>query len=191
MTRRRGFTLLEMLLALMVSAMLMAGVLAVVTGLGARGVAAAGPNAEGEQMAAAVDAWVRLLREDLANATAVAGLENELVLTGYVALAGAEAERTHRPVRAVYRIEDLAGRRWLVRRQALLDVLSNDNTRQDLLCRGVRRFEVVWIPDVAAVATGKRAGQQPGGIWRLRVWTDEGEAPAYDRVVAVESGGGE
>ncbi|MCY2926021.1 MAG: prepilin-type N-terminal cleavage/methylation domain-containing protein [Planctomycetota bacterium] len=186
MTRRHGFTLLEMLLALTVSAMLMAGVLAVVTGLGARGLAAA-PHADGERMTGAVDAWVRLLREDLANATASEGSENELVLTGYAALAGPERERTHRPARVVYRLEDVAGRRWLVRRQALLDVLSNDNLQRDLVCRGVKRFSLVRTPEAAPPVAGPR--RPNGGLWRLRAWTDDAQAPTYDRVVSAEPGG--
>ena len=191
MIRRHGFTLLEMLLALMVSAMLMTGVLAVVTGLDARGLASgATPQAEAERMADTVEAWVRLLREDLANATVGAGRENELTLTGYAALAGPQRERTHRPARVVYRIEDVAGRRWLVRRQTVLDLLSNDNTRCDLVCRGVRRFALVWTPDAMTTVPESRAERPTGGLWRLRVWTDDGEAPTYDGVVAAESGGG-
>ncbi|MEI7835334.1 MAG: prepilin-type N-terminal cleavage/methylation domain-containing protein [Planctomycetota bacterium] len=186
MTHRRGFTLIEMLLALMVSAILMTGVLAVVTGLGARGLAAA-PHAESERMTSAVDAWVRLLREDLANAKVGEGSGNELVLTGYLALAGSERERTHRPARVVYRLEEIAGRPWLVRRQAVLDVLSNDNLQRDLVCRGVKRFALVRMPEAEPAAAGSRRAN--GGLWRLRVWVDDAETPTYNRVVAAEPGG--
>lgn len=183
---RRGLTLLEMLLALVVCAMLMTGVLSVVTSLGAAGLAGAEPCTGPEAANAAVDAWVRQLRQDLACGTVETVKETELTIVGYSALRGTDHCQTHRPVRIVYLIEEIDGRTWVVRRQAILDLLTNQNVRRDLVCGGVRRFELV--KSVGAAVAGLEA---KGGSWRLRVWMRDQDSPSYDKLVLSETGGGE
>lgn len=151
MTRPRAFTLLELLVATALSTVLMIGVLAVVADLGAPEVAAGIRDEAGAGGAAeASDAWVRLLREDLAHAHSIdASKANEVALMGYGALDGRGRERTHRPVLVLYRIEMIDGRPWLIRRQAVLDVLTNQNVQRDLVCCGVTRFELVGVGGTA------------------------------------------
>ncbi len=148
---RRAFTLLELLTATVLSTVLMMGVMAVVTDLGASGMYQQTPDGSGESPGAhkqsrQLDAWMRLLRRDISHAGEVNTLENnELVFTGYNALDTSGGRRTHRPVQVSYRIREVDGRKWLVRQQAALDVLTNKNVQRDLVCRGVRRFELVPI----------------------------------------------
>ncbi len=174
MSTARAFTLLELLVATALSTVLMIGVLAVVADLGApevaAGIAEEAGAAGGDE---ALDAWVGLLREDLAHAHSIdASKANEVVLMGYGALDGRARERTHRPVLVLYKIERIDGRPWLIRRQAVLDVLTNQNVQRDLVCCGVTRFELIGLGGMAgtgeirtlnAGAIGTTGGTDAGG----------------------------
>jgi hypothetical protein len=175
--------MLELLLALMIMAVLMVGVLAVVTDLSGRASAGAQDCTGADLAPAMVDAWVRQLRQELACGAIETAREDELTVVGYMALGSADRGVTHRPVRVVYRIEDIGGRAWVVRQQTLLDVPANQGVQRELVCSGVPRFEFVR-------AGGPVAAGTPGGSWRLRVWAREQEAPSQDRLVLAESGGG-
>jgi hypothetical protein len=145
MSHRPAFTLLELLLATVLSTVLMIGVLAVVTDLGAPAVAAASTRFRDAALGPhTVDAWVSLLRADLNQASRVEASKNSsLALTGYTALDPSDRGQTHRPVRVTYEIAEVGGRQWIVRRQAALDVLTNRNTHRDLVGCGLTRFELV------------------------------------------------
>ena len=73
-----------------------------------------------------------------------------------------------------YQVQDIGGQAWLVRRQTALDVLTNFNVQRELVCYGVRRFELVRSADAG---------------WRLRVWTADRDEPSYDRIVTGQGGG--
>ena len=177
MSSRRGFTLLEMLLATVLSVMLMVGVLAVIASLGT---AAGKAGGQPVPAADAMDGWLRLLQEDLNLAVKVdTSRSNELTLIGYAALDGLGRERTHRPVRVLYRFEEVGGRRWLIRRQALLDVASNQNVQRDLVCNGVSRFELMPAP-VESAQWGLKST-----LWRLRMWTDDQAKPSRECIVTL------
>jgi prepilin-type N-terminal cleavage/methylation domain-containing protein len=182
MTGARAFTLLELLVATALSAILMVGVLAVVADLGAAAVAAqekADPAAPlGPQ---ALEAWVRLLREDLRHArTVVADKEGELVLVGYGALDAAR-QRTHRPVRVLYRIEEVRGRPWVTRRQAALDCLTNQNVQRDLVCGGVTRFELEGADYAFEGGPQGAQGQPPGPAAATTLQGGSGPGAASNR----------
>lgn len=217
MIRARAFTIIELLLATVLSTVLMIGVLAVITRLGAPDSAAAsstGRHGDSPSTVASevIEPLMSLLREDLGLARVMeAAKPNEIALEGYAGLDGQSHERTHRPVRVHYRIEFIDGRPWLVRRQAALDVLTNQNIQRDLVCSGVTRIELTTITtetgDSDAAAKHKVAGKRispaadaaarnapgerhrGGALWRLRVWIDDGETPAHDRIVAVQGVG--
>lgn len=202
MVGRRAFTLLEMLLATVLSTLLLIGLLAVVADLGASGMAAGGQfgtlfaadgSPDSAAMAEAVEAWLPLLREDL-NHTARADVSkaNELTLVGQFALDAGGRARTHRPARVRYRLTEINGRRWLIRRQEALDSWTNEDVQCDLVCSGVTRFEVVQSGDEPRIQpNADRSGQANGGsVWRLRVWTGNSRDPAMDRVVNVQRDGG-
>ncbi len=167
MTTARGFTLLELLMATALAAMLMVGVLAVVASIASPAHEAAQTRGQGVRGigqvvsdAPPVDAWVALLREDLAHARSVkAQPDGSLVLAGYTGLAGAGRERSHRPAVVTYSVKRIEGRDWLVRRQVLLDVLSNQNVQNDLVAAGVSRFEVLRDGKAPAVALTPPVGR--------------------------------
>ncbi len=203
MSSRRAFTLLEVLMATVLATVLMIGVLAVVTTLGAPARAskgAAAPPANGAAAPslddASIDALVGLLRKDIGHATRVdASRPNELTLLGYDALDSGARERTQRPVRVLYRIEEIDGRCWLIRRQAALDVLTNRNVQRDLVCEGLVRFEMAQstaatggkpdvIPPEEAMATWRQgAGAEPGAK------TEAAAGPKPDTATAANSDG--
>jgi hypothetical protein len=181
MNNPRGFTLVELLLATVLATILMIGVLAVITNLGARGIVAdGGRSLEGLSESQAEEACVRLLREDLDQAiSADATKSNVLRLSGYGALDARGREWTHRPVNVVYAIEEIDGRPWLTRRQEAMDVLVQNNVQRDLVC-SVVRFELAKTPPANkdAPGEGRRA-------WRLRLWTTDGAEPSFDRFVTI------
>lgn len=139
MSRCNGFTLLELLLAAALSAILMVGVLGVVSNLG--DLAVAEPEvAAGDP---SLEAFLDLLGEDLEHAQAVdTSQPNRVRLTGPVGLNAHSRERSHRPVEVEYTLQTIAGERWIVRRQASLDELTNRNVQIDLVCRGIGSLNV-------------------------------------------------
>lgn len=144
MTRPRGFTLLELLLASVLLTTLMIGALAVVADLGSAGVT---PGGEGDRKAdsprCAVEIWAELLDEDLRQAVAVCVSDaNEVFLLGWGHLEGGCGERTGRPALVLYSLDEIGGHRWLARRQVALDHSQTQNGRLDLVCRGITRFEL-------------------------------------------------
>ena len=185
--RNNAFTLLELMLATVLSVMLMVGVMGVVGQI--RHSAAIGPStSQSSALDEALDAWVRLLREDLNQTTQpVTSKSNELALIALGGLDAGRLERTHRPACIVYRLASIGGRSWLVRSQTLLDVPADHAVQHDLICCGVIRFEL--IRSVADVPTQPEAAE-PGIVWRLRAWTATQETPSFDRILAVERAGG-
>jgi len=146
-----GFTLLELLLATVLATVLMVGVMAVVTDLGVSRSHIQPPPAGSDASKTGakiepLDAWARLLCEDIRHASAInTSRKGVLALTGYNALDPSRLRRTHRPVRVLYEFRDIDGRKWIIRRQTALDVLTNQNVRRDLVCCGVSRFELTPI----------------------------------------------
>jgi len=189
MRRHGAFTLLEMLAAVVLSGVLMVGVLSVVRDLGAGG---SPIRAQLASHAAAgadeIDHWVDLLREDLDHADEIdASKPNELILTGHSALGAADCEQTHRPARVQYKLQDISGWPWLIRRQTALDVLTNSNVQRDLICHGVKRFELVPAAGTTLVKQGDK-GRKAVVAWRLRAWMNDQDQPSYDRVVTAGDG---
>jgi prepilin-type N-terminal cleavage/methylation domain-containing protein len=209
---RRGFTLLELLLATALLTVLMVGILAVVADFGAskRAFKSLHQELDGTQASAAglddqtIASWLRLLQDDLGYALAIdAKRENELVLVGYGALNEGSGERSHRPVRVTYLLEEMNGRSCLIRRQELLDVPTNQNVRRDLVCCGVLRFILKHLTTVRAISPGNPqapGGTQPaaapadgnrgrGSQWNLQVWAQGQDAPMLERILYLPAGG--
>ena len=138
--------MIELLLATTLTAMLMVGVLAVLGNMMKAAVVVDRDAGSGfETEAEAVDALVRMVGDDLRHANTVFKpvTSDDVTMLGYGALDANAREPMHRPVSVIYRVETLGGRSWLVRRQAVLDVLTNQNVQRDAVFEGVRRFEIV------------------------------------------------
>ena len=188
MSSQRGFTLLELLLATVLSSMLIVGVLMVLTNLTggdmAAGIGVGTPAGDARNRAEAVDRWTALLRKDLIHARHVGTpRDNVLTLAGYSGLHGPARERAHRPVRVQYAIHQIDGRFWLVREQAAQDVLTNRHVQRDLVCTGVRRFEIARLPAIEESASPDEMTDR--FRWRLRVWWGDQPAADVERIVAT------
>ena len=142
--KRTGFTLLELLLASVLTTMLMVGVLAVVASLGSSAVGAAEEGRiDPEVRADSIQPWIDLLRNDIAHADELTMTrDNVLKIIGHAALDRANRAATHRPVEIHYAFREVAGRRWLVRFERALDALTNQNIRCDLVAGDIAGFEL-------------------------------------------------
>lgn len=221
-----GFTLLELLLATVLTTVLMVAVMAVITRL-------AGPYAAGAVQPGTtstpdlvqrrpIDAdvmrpLVDILRHDLQHAGEINGAKhNELKLTGQLALAGGNKAVTHRPAEVVYKIAQLDGRDWLVREQRALDVTTNEPLRRDLVCHGLKRFQIVrksgetLLDDpndgqrparstsaarprtrpTDAPSSNEESEQASEQAFRLLVWTDQQAEPTDDQLMLTRPTGG-
>lgn len=188
MRNRSGFTLIEMLLATVLTAVLMVGVLAVV-------VSVSGPIQAGQGDGQAMqlmetDDVVRVLRADLAQARTLETAGGELVLMSYGSLDPLTGERTQRPVDVRYRVQTIGVRSWLVREEQPLDGEAALAVRTELVAAGVSRLELdppTDLPVIRASGEGGRDSKEDAdeetptlpedGLWRLRLWR-EGQSQA-------------
>lgn len=209
-TRDRGFTLLELLLASALTTLLMVGVLGLVSQIG---LPAEEPS-DTLSRDAAYRGFADTLRLDLEHAASIDASEpNRIVLLGNGSLDAEARRRTHRPVRIVYEISEVGDRRWLIREQRRLDVLTNRNVQRDLVAAGIDAFELASVPmpsgplggagdesepsdDTTPVDTTEpthSSGMQPieGHAWRLTIVRGENAQvaePVWQQWVSVRGG---
>jgi prepilin-type N-terminal cleavage/methylation domain-containing protein len=135
---RRGFTILEMLVATALTAVLLAAVFQVIGSLG-RSRAALARQADNS-------AWksdlLETLRRDLINSIAVSFRANGITLSGHSALQQNTLACDHLPVTVNYGLVNIHGRSWLVRTQAPRGGLSNESGWTELVCPDVSTFTV-------------------------------------------------
>lgn len=145
---RRGFTLLEMLLATALAAMLVVGVMGVVTNITRANYASSSGEDGGrpkqghleEDPAASIARWSVMLADEVAHAVAMEPGDGEgFALVTYGALTDADRGRAYRPVVVRYAIREVGGARWLVRLQGLLNSGDRRAMQSDLVVGGVRR----------------------------------------------------
>jgi hypothetical protein len=135
---RRAFTILELLAATALTALLMIAVLHVIGSLGRSRAALLRQPDAGAWRSDLLDS----LRHDLANATTASFRPNCITVAGHGALDRNTFARIHEPVTVVYGLATIHGRRWLVRRQTPRDGLSNEPGWSELLCADVTAFNV-------------------------------------------------
>ena len=175
---RRGFSLIEMLAAAALSAVLMIGLLAVVSSVGRTRRAFAERQEQSGWSAGVAD----LIRFDVRNARTITAAANRLTLTGTGALDAATLVPTHRPVRVEYSLQQAAGQSWLVRRQTDLDVQSNRNSWSDAVCPGVAAFAAEPLRDGADAK--QPADAVPARV-RLTVTSENPADPPVQEVLIV------
>ena len=135
MTRRRAFTLIEMLVAAALTAVLLAGVLSVSAALArdARRTSARATDAAG------TDAAFELIRWDLLNAQTIAS-DGPLTLTGHGGLSRDTMRPTGRLARVTYSIRRGVG---LVREQRYLDDQVRPEPWSELVIGGATEIETL------------------------------------------------
>lgn len=137
--RSSGFTLVELLAATVLSAVLVVAMLLIVAGIGRdrREIA--------RRAAADVPAeLIEVLRWDLLSARAIEFRENGVLLSGYGSLDRQTlSPLSHRPAEVVYQVEELAGRPWLVRRQQ--EPGKPKTASAELVCVGVKEIRILPI----------------------------------------------
>jgi len=152
--RRRAFTILELLAATALAALLMLAVFHVVGTLGASRAAVAATSGNGATVRGDL---LDTLRRDLAGATQVSFRANGMTLTGHGSLDRATLLARQEPVLVDYGLVVIGGRRWLVRRQGPRDGLSRapawtELVRPDVVGFSVRPAAVAGV--VADVGNG-------------------------------------
>ena len=192
MRKRSGFTLIEMLLATVLTSVLMVGVLAVITRV-SRPISTPIHEASLTSISIGTDAVFRVVTADLTQAREVEFDGSEIALTGFGGLDPVTKERSQRPVRVRYRVQQVADQSWLVREERLLDEGSQVVTIE-LVAPGVSR--IALEPPALQFTDGMAdPGRQVDGDfelpmdgrWRLRLWM-EGEQDVIDRPVILQRG---
>ncbi|MCC6580943.1 MAG: prepilin-type N-terminal cleavage/methylation domain-containing protein [Phycisphaeraceae bacterium] len=196
MTPRRNipaFTLIELLLASALAAMLMVGLLAVTKQLGRNAVARANMH-DGVKL----DRTLDILRRDLAQCSLVRQSDDGIALRGYASLDEPSRELSQKPVEILYRIvstDDADQADWLVRIQKSNRTLTNESPQLDVICRGIHQL-ALSIPmngeqeDVplarAAIAPIDTSAEEIAALaWtsipttvRVAIWTEADTEPA-------------
>jgi prepilin-type N-terminal cleavage/methylation domain-containing protein len=149
---RRGFTLVEMMVATVVAAMLLAGAMGVVSGLARDHRRISARVAQGDSRV-----LLEVLRRDLLSASAVLReVGGGVVLVGHGGVDGRTMTGTGRLARVRYRVS----KGVLVREQRYLDDAIRPEGWGEVVMIGVRRFEVSGSGE--AVRLGEEVGLRAG-----------------------------
>lgn len=189
MRKVRGFTLLELLLASVLLALLMVGVMSVITHVVQPAEAVAQQGAARSKIDSA-QAFADLLRDDLQQASVIDEVgARAIAFTGLCGLDPVTSERAQRPVRVRYFIEEVDGTAWVFRSEQALHGEAKRDARRALVCTGVTRFDLI-APQRDALQEGEAgddAERPSDAVWRLRVWGggDDDEQPTVDRQVVL------
>ena len=186
--RRRGaFTLLELLAASALSAVLMVVLLQVIGTL-ARGRVVLERDAAADEAPWQAD-LAENLRWDLLNATEVEAGPNRLVLTGHGSLDRATLSAGHEPVTVVYALRRLGSRTWLVRRQSPRGMAGGGRGWTELVCPDVTGFVVESMdagpPLPAVIRSRRRRPELSASTGTVRVRVEGLAGPLVDRVIVL------
>lgn len=188
MHKRSAFTLIEMLLATILTAVLMVGVLAVIARIANPMQHAsdidtdATPYVESEML-------VQIFAADLAHARTIHALPGELRLMGYTSLEPQRRTRTQRPTHIHYRVASVDRQPWLLRDEYPLDGQTKSISHTELIAQGVTRIALDPPSDLPATPARFGAGHRTledkdalpaDGLWRLRLWNQGGGEPFVD-----------
>lgn len=143
MLQRRGLTLIELVVATALAALLMAAVAGVMRSL----VMQKKVLLSNDPPTPWKDRLRDQLRWDFANARRFSAEAARLRLVGYGGADFDTGALTQRPTEVVYETIDVGPRSWLVRREIHLDASTLHNRRSDIVCAGVRALVVRRIEE--------------------------------------------
>ncbi len=130
-----GFTLIEVLATVTLSALLMLGLMGVIGSLGRSGVLSS-PTRQLRPTQRLENAADQIAR-DLQHARKLRVEYDRVICLSYRSIDPTTGAIDQRPSQIEYEIRRLAERSWLIRRQTRLDVLTNLNATTELICEGV------------------------------------------------------
>jgi hypothetical protein len=158
---KRGFTLIEMLAASALTALLMITMVAVIASVARSDLAAA--------RRAAANPWppdlVKTLRDDLLNSRTLRCEPVTLTMEGFASIDPMTLRPTHRQTQVRYAVQSIAGRNWLIRKQR--EHSGDQHESSFLVC-----------PDVQSIAFETR----PPATQRMNTGGEE-EIPARLRLI--------
>lgn len=136
--RRSGLTLLELLAALVLASVMMAGVVGVLKSMNlkARQVAELDVKPDWHRR------FVALITHDLRNARRINVDETSITLTGYMGRDFGSGQATHRPTQVRYFIRQTDEHAWLLRREEHIDIRSTENNETEVVCHDVRALTI-------------------------------------------------
>jgi prepilin-type N-terminal cleavage/methylation domain-containing protein len=178
--RNKAFTLIELLAATALSALLLIGVLGVLTSL--RASAAQSMGIERPDVFAPL---LSLIRRDLSQASSVTTTPERTTISTFVNIDQA-GNLSHRPVRVEYFLEQVGNLRCLVRQQTNLDELTNRATSRQVLYVDVASFQmstVRFTGTAPAPATTQNAGRIVGNIGPIQIQMRLAKAGELDRTI--------
>lgn len=161
----QAFTLLEMVLAVALAAMLMVLVLAV-----SANVRRTQSKLDRDpQDTTAEMRLVGLIERDLAEASEIEASADGFSLTGTGRLDDGRLGNRHGSTRTTYRIADVSGQRCLLREQTEIESLTNQNSQLELLGSGIDRLDLGLPPQAQS---GSIARNELESCWIAVQWTD-------------------
>ncbi len=181
---RQGFTIIELLAASALAALLTLAGFRVIASINRS-------NAEmAKQESAAPDtaAVVELLRSDLVHARYIRTARNTLSLAGHGGLNPVDHSATHLPALIVYRVQRVGSRLWLVREQASLVRGRPRAPWRELVWPGVSMLEFQSLAPAEPIAVAGIGIDRPPGFTaapprvRIIVRKPSGE-PLLDEVI--------
>lgn len=184
MTRASGFTLIELMLATVLTSVLMVGVLAVITRVSAPIQPQVSAADQAQQHV--IDACVRIISDDLTQARTL-DTTGGVGFMGYSSLDPVTHERAQQPVRIRYYVQPIAGRPWLLRQERALVGDPAMKVHTEPVMAGVSRIELVKQQGGGTLEA--ESDERPlDACWLLRLWTDESERPAITRSIVTQRG---
>ncbi|MDB5325529.1 MAG: hypothetical protein JWM57_1098 [Phycisphaerales bacterium] len=179
----RAFTLVELVAATALSALLMTTLLAVVASLGRERNAIA--HRATEQTPPAL---LELLRWDCVNARTVRLRERSVMFTGFGSLDPRSLTPTvNRPVEVIYEVQQMGGRSWLCRRQQ--EPGNPGRASTELVCAGVQDIAVVPFTGngsfVQDVLNAHKAAVPMTATVRLKIAFDSKTKRPVDEVMVL------
>ena len=140
---QRGFTLVELLAAILLTTLLTTSLMGVIRAMNQQRKLTMGEHP--------LEGWKLQLRQrllsDLSNTRRLGVTDGRLTLLGYASRDAEAGVATHRPCEVVYRLESLAGRTWLIREESPLGTQSPTRANSELAAYGITSIRVTRMED--------------------------------------------
>jgi prepilin-type N-terminal cleavage/methylation domain-containing protein len=178
-TSHRGFTMIEMLAATALTALLMIVLLRVIAGLGQSRAALT----RDEHRHAWPTSMLGLIRWDLAHAQKWSPLPDGFALEGFGGLDPATRYPDGLPVTVRYEVVASAGKNWLLRRQMTTNRASD--TWSEMICADVQSIQLTSLDREDKSSGADRSGLDVPDNLLLHVDSVQADVPPIDQVISL------